>query len=96
MKGKHLDCLQEIIEFHRKRGNSENFIREEKYNYDLKHFPWSDRQVYTLQGMDLDPLKGIGFLKVGSLDYETIIHECRLKICPSHPPFFQPGNHLGA
>ncbi len=30
---------QQIIEHHRKRGNSENFIREEKYNYDLKHFP---------------------------------------------------------
>lgn len=30
---------QEIIEFHNKRGNAENFIREEKYGYDLKHFP---------------------------------------------------------
>lgn len=30
---------QSIIEFHRLRGNSENFIREEKYNLDLKHFP---------------------------------------------------------
>ncbi|HAR42073.1 MAG TPA: IS1380 family transposase [Bdellovibrionales bacterium] len=30
---------QEVIEHHRKRGNSENFIREEKYNYDMKHFP---------------------------------------------------------
>jgi hypothetical protein len=30
---------QKVIEFHRKRGNSENFIREEKYNFDLKHFP---------------------------------------------------------
>jgi hypothetical protein len=24
---------------HQKRGNSENFIKEEKYGYDLKHFP---------------------------------------------------------
>lgn len=31
--------LQEIMEFHAKRGNGENFIREEKYGYDLKHFP---------------------------------------------------------
>ena len=27
------------MEHHQKRGNSENFIREEKYGYDLKHFP---------------------------------------------------------
>ena len=30
---------QQIMEHHRKRGNGENFIREEKYNFDLKHFP---------------------------------------------------------
>lgn len=30
---------QQAIEFHSKRGNAENFIREEKYGYDLKHFP---------------------------------------------------------
>lgn len=30
---------QEIIEFHQKRDNMENFIREGKINYDLKHFP---------------------------------------------------------
>lgn len=30
---------QDVIEFHNKRGNAENFIREEKYGYDLKHFP---------------------------------------------------------
>jgi len=28
-----------VMEHHAKRGNSENFIREEKYGYDLKHFP---------------------------------------------------------
>lgn len=27
------------MEHHALRGNSENFIREEKYGYDLKHFP---------------------------------------------------------
>ena len=31
--------LQKVIEHHNKRGNAENFIREEKYGYDLKHFP---------------------------------------------------------
>ena len=31
--------LQSVMEHHAKRGNSENFIREEKYGYDLKHFP---------------------------------------------------------
>ncbi len=31
--------LQEIVEHHNKRGDAENFIREEKYGYDLKHFP---------------------------------------------------------
>lgn len=31
--------LQEVMEHHAKRGNGENFIREEKYGYDLRHFP---------------------------------------------------------
>jgi hypothetical protein len=30
---------QEVFEHHQKRGNAENFIKEEKYGYDLKHFP---------------------------------------------------------
>ncbi len=30
---------QRVIEIHNKRGNAENFIREEKYGFDLKHFP---------------------------------------------------------
>ncbi len=30
---------QEVLEFYQKRGNAENFIREEKYGFDLKHFP---------------------------------------------------------
>lgn len=30
--------LQQVLEFYKKRGNAENFIREEKYGYDLKHF----------------------------------------------------------
>jgi len=31
--------LQEVMAFYLKRGNTENFIREEKYGFDLKHFP---------------------------------------------------------
>jgi DDE family transposase len=31
--------LQEVMEHHNKRGNAENFIRDGKYGYDLKHFP---------------------------------------------------------
>jgi len=30
---------QSVLEHHQKRGAGENFIREEKYGYDLKHFP---------------------------------------------------------
>ncbi len=30
---------QFVVEHHNKRGNAENFIREEKYGYDLSHFP---------------------------------------------------------
>jgi len=30
---------QSVVERHNKRGNAENFIREEQYGYDLKHFP---------------------------------------------------------
>jgi hypothetical protein len=31
--------LQEVMSHHNKRGNAENFIKEGKYGYDLKHFP---------------------------------------------------------
>ena len=43
--------LQTVLEFHNKRGNSENVIREHKYAYDLKHFPckrMSANQAYAL------------------------------------------------
>jgi hypothetical protein len=33
------NSYQSVIEFHNKRGNAENFIREVKHNLDLKHFP---------------------------------------------------------
>lgn len=31
--------LQEVLEHHAKRGNAENFVKEEKYNFKLKTFP---------------------------------------------------------
>jgi hypothetical protein len=30
---------KELIRFYRKRGNAENFIKEAKYGFDLKHYP---------------------------------------------------------
>lgn len=35
----HLHSDQAVLEHHAKRGNAENFIKETKYGYDLKHFP---------------------------------------------------------
>jgi len=43
--------LQEIIEHHNKRGNAENFIREEKYGYDLKHFPCLELKANHAYGL---------------------------------------------
>lgn len=37
--GEHYKNDEDIIRFYRKRGNAENYIRELKYNYDLKHYP---------------------------------------------------------
>ncbi len=31
--------LQQVLEHHAKRGNAENFVKEEKYNFKLKNFP---------------------------------------------------------
>lgn len=39
--------LQEVMQFHMKRGNAENFIREEKYGFDLKHFPCQELSANT-------------------------------------------------
>jgi hypothetical protein len=33
------NSLQSVMEFYLKRGNAENFIREEKYGFDLLHMP---------------------------------------------------------
>lgn len=37
--GNHEKGNNSIVKFYRKRGNAENFIREQKYGFDLKHFP---------------------------------------------------------
>ena len=37
--GEHEMSHEKIIQFYRKRGNAENFIRELKYGFDLKHYP---------------------------------------------------------
>lgn len=42
---------QEVFEHHQKRGNAENFIREEKYGYDLKHFPCLSLQANHAYGV---------------------------------------------
>jgi hypothetical protein len=45
---------QTVIESHNTRGNCENFIREEKYGFDLKHFPTkrlAANEAYLLLGM---------------------------------------------
>lgn len=43
--------IQEIFEFHQVRGNAENFIKEEKYGYDLKHFPCLKLQANHAYGL---------------------------------------------
>jgi hypothetical protein len=43
--------FQALIEFHNKRGNAENFIREEKYGYDLKHFPCLEMKANHAYGL---------------------------------------------
>lgn len=43
--------LQQVMEHHQGRGNGENFIREEKYGYDLKHFPCKKRTANHAYGL---------------------------------------------
>ena len=37
--GAHEKSAEALIKFYRKRGNAENYIRELKYGFDLKHYP---------------------------------------------------------
>ncbi len=43
--------LQSLVEHYNKRGNVENLIREEKYGYDLKHFPCQKLQANYAFGL---------------------------------------------
>lgn len=43
--------LQKVIEHHNERGNAENFIREEKYGFDLKHFPCQSLKANHAYGL---------------------------------------------
>lgn len=50
-RGLYPQTPQEILEFHQKRGNMENFIREGKINYDLKHFPCQSLKANHVYGL---------------------------------------------
>jgi hypothetical protein len=60
--------LQEIVSHHAKRGNCENFIREEKYGFDLKHFPCQKLSANHAYG--LVALLSHNFLRLVSLLYK--------------------------
>lgn len=54
LRGLYPKSPQDILEFHQGRGNMENFIREGKINYDLKHLPCQSlraNHVYALMGL---------------------------------------------
>jgi hypothetical protein len=54
LMGLHPRTLQELMEFHQKRGNMENMIKEGKLSYDLRHFPcrkMTANHAYALFGM---------------------------------------------
>ena len=42
---------KELIRFYRKRGHAENFIREAKYGFDLKHYPCQKLSANKAYGM---------------------------------------------
>lgn len=50
-RGLYPKTPQEILEFHQGRGNMENFIREGKINYDLKHFPCQSLRANHVYGL---------------------------------------------
>jgi hypothetical protein len=50
-RGLYPQTPQEILEFHQKRGNMENFIREGKINFDLKHFPCQSLRANHVYGL---------------------------------------------
>ena len=50
-RGLYPHTPQQILEFHQGRGNMENFIREGKINYDLKHFPCQSIKANHVYGL---------------------------------------------
>jgi hypothetical protein len=44
------NSYQSVMQWHQKRGGVENFIKEEKYGYDLKNFPCQSLQANQLYG----------------------------------------------
>ena len=68
------NSLQSVIEFHNGRGNCENFIREEKYGYDLKHFPC----------LSLNANRGFGYL---GLVAHNLLRWAALAVSPVRPQF---------
>lgn len=50
-RGLYPQTPQEILEFHQGRGNMENFLREGKINYDLKHFPCQSLRANHVYGL---------------------------------------------
>ncbi len=51
LRGLYPQTPQQILEFHQGRGNMENFIREGKINYDLKHFPCQSLKANHAYGL---------------------------------------------
>lgn len=50
-RGLYPQTPQQILEFHQGRGNMENFIREGKINFDLKHFPCHSLRANHVYGL---------------------------------------------
>lgn len=66
--------IQEVFKHHQKRGNAENFIKEGKYGYDLKHFPCLKMRANFAFGL-------LGWVAHNCLRWVSH-HEN-----PKHPPF---------
>lgn len=49
--GEHEMTNEGLIEFYRGRGNAENFIKESKYAFDLKHFPCQSMMANKIYGL---------------------------------------------
>lgn len=68
------ESIQSVFEHHNRRGNAENFIKEGKYGYDLKHFPCLKMRANFAFGL-------FGFVAHNMLRWVSH-HEN-----PKHPPY---------